>query len=156
MTIPKSETRQPNQTKNGIRPKLLNFEFCRIKYSSDVFFALADRNSSIFKAKSVFLGTSSWVKDLVSLSFCSMASCTWLARTGMVLSLEVLVLSSRFRGGRPATGGLWVNLELNIFILSESDNFAGSSSSNLAATGVWCVFTYILCVLCAVIARTFT
>lgn len=125
--------------KNKIRPKLLNFEFCLMIYSNDVFFALADRNSSIFSWKSGLRGTS-LVNDLVSLSFCSNASCTWLANTGIVLNLVLWTLSSLGLGS-PATGGLCVSFELNIFILSINDIFAGSSSSNLAATVSVCVFT---------------
>lgn len=129
---------------NKIRPKLLNFAFCLIMYSSDVFLALADRKSSILSWKSGLRGTSSWVSDLVSLSFCSMASCTWLASTGMVRSRDVLTLSS-FGRGRPAMGGLCVNFWLNIFIFSLNDILAGSSSSNLAATSEWVRIYITLC-----------
>lgn len=116
-----------------IRPKLLNLAFCFMRYSKDVFFALADLKSSILSWKSGFLGTSSCVRDLVSLSFCSIASCTWLANTGIVLSLEARGTRSEDLGS-PETGGLCVNFALNIFILSAKDILAGSSSSNLAAT----------------------
>lgn len=137
----KQTTKTKRKINNKIRPKLLNFEFCLMRYSNDVFFALAERNNSIFSWKSGLRGTSSWVNDLVSLSFCSMASWTWLANTGIVLSLDVLVALSWFGRGNPATGGLCVSFVLNIFIFSMSDSFAGSSSSNLAATVSVCVFT---------------
>lgn len=149
-TTQAKETTNHNQTEiiNKIRPKLLNLAFCLIIYSSDVFLALADRNSSILSWKSELRGTSSWVRDLVSLSFCSMASWTWLARTGMVRRRDVLGTRSSFGRGKPAIGGLCVNFELNIFIFSLSDILAGSSSSNLAATSE-CVRIYItLCSLC--------
>lgn len=134
---------------NKIRPKLLNFAFCLIRYSSDVFLALADRNSSILSWKSGLRGTtSSWVRDLVSLSFCSIASWTWLASTGIVLNRDVLGTLSSFGRGTPAIGGLWVNFELNIFIFSLNDIFAGSSSSNLAATSEFVRIYITLCSLC--------
>lgn len=113
-----------------------------------MFFALADLNSSILSWKSGFLGTSSWVKDFVNLSFCSIASCTWLANTGIVRRRDVLGTLSWQDLGSPAGGGLCVNLALNIFILSESDILAGSSSSSLAATGECAVFTYNIVQLC--------
>lgn len=141
---------------NKIRPKLLNLAFCRMRYSRDVFLALAERNNSIFSWKSGLRGTSSWVSDLVSLSFCSIASWTWLANTGIVRSRDVLGTRSSFGRGTPAMGGLCVNLALNIFIFSIIDNFAGSSSSNLAATSE-CVRIYItLCVCVYDRARTYT
>lgn len=123
------------QKEKKLRPKLLYFAFCFIKYSNDVFLALADRNSSIFLRKSKSLGTSSvLVNDWFNLSFVSIASWTWLANTGIVLSREDLGALSSFDLGNPAIGGLCVNLELNIFIFSTNESFAGSSSSNLAAT----------------------
>lgn len=143
----KQKRQKKTQNKIKIRPKLLNFAFCRMRYSRDVFLALAERNSSIFSWKSGLRGTSSWVNDFVSLSFCSIASWTWLANTGIVRSREVLGTFSSFGRGNPAMGGLCVNFELNIFIFSIKDSFAGSSSSNLAATSE-CVRIYIILCVC--------